>query len=225
MDNIRNVIGCPVAGLTPHELFDASPVVHEFTAMFMGNKAFTNLPRKFNVAITGCTENCGHTDAQDLSLTPAATTIDGRPVHGFNVAVGGKMGSGGCRLASPLNVFVDPGARGHALQSHRADLSRSRTPCGPDPSPPRVPHRRLGSRALSGRTRTQGALPADESGEGRGPRGTRITSASCRSGNQASIRWGCSCPSAGSRSINCSRWPALLKCMATATCGSRPGKT
>ena len=26
MDNIRGVIGCPVAGLTPNELFDASPV-------------------------------------------------------------------------------------------------------------------------------------------------------------------------------------------------------
>jgi len=27
MDNIRGVIGCPVAGFTPNELFDASPVV------------------------------------------------------------------------------------------------------------------------------------------------------------------------------------------------------
>jgi ferredoxin-nitrite reductase len=42
MDNIRNVIGCPVAGLTPNELFDASPVVREFTQMFMGNKAPEN---------------------------------------------------------------------------------------------------------------------------------------------------------------------------------------
>src|SRR5438105_744524 len=48
MDNIRNVVGCPVAGLTPNELFDASPVVHEFTQMFVGKKAYTNLPRKFN---------------------------------------------------------------------------------------------------------------------------------------------------------------------------------
>jgi ferredoxin-nitrite reductase len=27
MDNIRNVIGCAIGGLTPGELFDASPVV------------------------------------------------------------------------------------------------------------------------------------------------------------------------------------------------------
>lgn len=48
MDNIRGVVGCPVAGLTPNELFDASSVVREFTQLFVGNKAFTNLPRKSN---------------------------------------------------------------------------------------------------------------------------------------------------------------------------------
>ena len=106
MDNIRNVIGCPAAGLTPNELFDASPVVREFTRMFVGNKAYTNLPRKFNVAITGCKENCAHAESQDIALTPATKEIDGSEVKGFNVAVGGKMGSGGYRIASPLDLFV-----------------------------------------------------------------------------------------------------------------------
>ena len=58
MDNVRGVCGCPVAGLTPHELFDASPVVREYTDLIVGNRDFTNLPRKFNVTITGCLENC-----------------------------------------------------------------------------------------------------------------------------------------------------------------------
>jgi ferredoxin-nitrite reductase len=108
MDNVRNVVGCPMAGLTPHELFDASPIAQAFTHLLVGNKAFTNLPRKFNVAITACLENCGHADAQDLVLTPAMQ-VDGREdSRGFNVAVGGKMGSGGCRLASPLDLFVRP---------------------------------------------------------------------------------------------------------------------
>ncbi len=39
MDNIRNVMGCPVAGLKPQELFDASPVVRAFTQLFVGNRA------------------------------------------------------------------------------------------------------------------------------------------------------------------------------------------
>ena len=106
MDNIRNVNGCPAAGLTRHELFDASPVVREFTEMFLRNKAFTNLPRKFNVVITGCTEHCTHAESQDLALVPATARIGNRDVNGFNVLVGGKMGSGGFQAARPLDVFV-----------------------------------------------------------------------------------------------------------------------
>jgi ferredoxin-nitrite reductase len=108
MDNIRNVVGCPVAGLTPNELFDASPVVREFTQMFVGNKAYTDLPRKFNVTITACKEACTHAEGQDIALTPATKEFDGSEMNGFNVGVGGKMGSGGFRIASPLDVFVRP---------------------------------------------------------------------------------------------------------------------
>ncbi len=108
MDNIRNVVGCPVAGLTDDELFDASRVVREFNQAFLRNKAFTNLPRKFNVAITGCTENCTHGETQDLSLTPAIKIIAGEEVKGFNIAIGGKIGSGGLRPATPLGVFCRP---------------------------------------------------------------------------------------------------------------------
>lgn len=104
MDNIRNVVGCPVAGLTRGELLDASPVARAFTAAFVGNKAFTNLPRKFNVTITGCREHCTHSETQDLALTPAVR----EDTAGFNVAVGGKLGSGGYRIASPLDAFVLP---------------------------------------------------------------------------------------------------------------------
>jgi len=108
MDNIRNIIGCPVAGLTPTELFDASPVARQFTAMFVGDKAFTNLPRKFNVTITGCRDNCTHAETQDLTLVPSTQLHNGIEVKGFNVLVGGKLGSGGYRIASPLDVFVPP---------------------------------------------------------------------------------------------------------------------
>ncbi len=108
MDNIRNVVGCPVAGLTAKELFDASPVVQQYTDIFLRNKAYTNLPRKFNVTITGCRENCTHGRTQDISLTPAVQILNGEEIKGFNVAVGGKQGSGGYRPASPLNIFVPP---------------------------------------------------------------------------------------------------------------------
>jgi len=106
IDNVRNINGCAMAGLTPHELFDASPVVHELERIIVGSKGnpeFTNLPRKFNIVVTGCTDNCTHSESQDIALVPARKA--GR--LGFNVLVGGKMGSGGFTVASPLNVFVE----------------------------------------------------------------------------------------------------------------------
>jgi ferredoxin-nitrite reductase len=108
MDNIRNVCGCPLAGLTPHELIDASLVNRAFTELFLDNRKFTNLPRKFNVTITGCLENCCHPETQDLALVPSYRELEGRQVNGFNVLVGGKQGSGGYTPATPLDVFVPP---------------------------------------------------------------------------------------------------------------------
>ncbi len=108
MDNVRGICGCPLSGLTPHELLDATPVIHEFNTMLVGNKEFTNLPRKFNVTITGCLENCCHTETQDIALVPAYRELDGQQVNGFNVLIGGKQGSGGYRPATPLDVFVRP---------------------------------------------------------------------------------------------------------------------
>jgi len=106
IDNVRNINGCALAGLTPNELFDASPVVQELDRIIVGsrgNPEFTNLPRKFNITVTGCMDNCTHNESQDIALIPAKK--GGRA--GFNVLVGGKMGSGGFTVASPLNVFVE----------------------------------------------------------------------------------------------------------------------
>ena len=106
IDNVRNINGCALAGLTPHELFDASPVVRDLDRLIvgaMGNPEFTNLPRKFNISVTGCLDNCTHDESQDIALVPAKK--GGR--IGFNVLVGGKMGSGGFTIASHLNVFVE----------------------------------------------------------------------------------------------------------------------
>ncbi|HEV3142475.1 MAG TPA: FAD-dependent oxidoreductase [Gemmataceae bacterium] len=108
MDNVRGVCGCPVAGLTPHELLDATPMVDEFTKIIVGNKEFTNLPRKFNVTITGCLENCCHTETQDIAMVPAVHDSMGRLINGFNVLIGGKQGSGGYRPATPLDIFTPP---------------------------------------------------------------------------------------------------------------------
>lgn len=108
LDNVRGVCGCPAAGVTPHELLDATPIVRAYNEMVLDNREFTNLPRKFNVTITGCLENCCHAETQDIALVPAYRELDGEQVNGFNVLVGGKQGSGGYRPAQPLNVFARP---------------------------------------------------------------------------------------------------------------------
>jgi len=107
MDNVRNINGCALAGLTPFELLDASSVVMELDRRMVGsvgNPEFTNLPRKFNITVTGCLENCTHAESQDIALVPAIA--HGR--LGFNMLVGGKMGSGGFTVAKPLDVFLEP---------------------------------------------------------------------------------------------------------------------
>ena len=107
MDNVRNINGCPLAGLTPHELFDASGALFQLDRLLVGgdgNPEFTNLPRKFNVTITGCRENCTHNESQDIALVPAQK---GDRI-GFNALAGGKMGSGGFTIASPLDIFLEP---------------------------------------------------------------------------------------------------------------------
>jgi ferredoxin-nitrite reductase len=108
MDNIRNVMGCSLSGITPHELFDVSPVVREFNELFVGNREFTNLPRKFNVTLTSCIDNCVHLETQDIAMGPAVKQVGDELVAGFNVLVGGKQGSGGFVAARPLDVFVRP---------------------------------------------------------------------------------------------------------------------
>jgi len=106
-DNVRNINGCALAGLTPHELFDASHAVFELDQLIVGldgNPEFTNLPRKFNITVTGCVENCTHNESQDVALVPASK----HGQVGFGVLLGGKMGSGGFTPALPLDVFVPP---------------------------------------------------------------------------------------------------------------------
>jgi ferredoxin-nitrite reductase len=106
LDNSRNVVGCPLAGITPHELFDASAQVRRYNDLLLSDRIYANLPRKFNVSITGCLENCSNTETQDIGLTPATREEGETTTLGFNVRVGGKMGSGGMVPGWHLDAFV-----------------------------------------------------------------------------------------------------------------------
>jgi ferredoxin-nitrite reductase len=107
-DGARNVLGCPAAGLTDHECFDAQPVVDAVSDYFTGNREYANLPRKFKMTITGCREDCAQSQINDIGLVPARKEVEGSDIYGFHVRVGGGL-SDGARMASDLDVFVPPG--------------------------------------------------------------------------------------------------------------------
>ena len=107
MDNVRNVVGCPIAGLDPDELIDSRTLAIRLQQAIIGHKAFSNLPRKFNLAITGCQDDCIHAQTHDLSFVPALAGE--QRTTGFNVLVGGAMGGREPAYAQPLDVFVEGG--------------------------------------------------------------------------------------------------------------------
>ena len=104
MDNVRNVVGCPLAGIDRDELIDTRTLAARLQQAIVGGKRFSNLPRKFNLSITGCRDDCGHAQTHDLSFVPA--TRDGQA--GFNILVGGALGGMNPQLAEPLDAFVAP---------------------------------------------------------------------------------------------------------------------
>jgi ferredoxin-nitrite reductase len=111
MDNIRNITGSPVAGIDANELYDtrelAIQVQNLLTSNGEGNPAFTNLPRKFNIAIAGCRDNSTHAEINDLAFVPAFKE-ESKETFGFNVLVGGFFSAKRIAAAIPLNVWVAP---------------------------------------------------------------------------------------------------------------------
>jgi sulfite reductase (ferredoxin) len=100
-DVTRNITGCPVAGVDADEICDASPLAFELDRMLAGNPEFSNLPRKFKIAITGCRVWCAYPEINDIGLT--AATRGGEV--GFALRVGGGL-SAEPHLATRLNAFV-----------------------------------------------------------------------------------------------------------------------
>jgi sulfite reductase (ferredoxin) len=102
-DVVRNVTGCPLAGVDHDELIDASPIALEIAHLLTANPDFYNLPRKFKICVTGCPTWCSYPEINDIALTPVKR--NGRV--GFTVRVGGGL-SNEPHLAVRLDAFVLP---------------------------------------------------------------------------------------------------------------------
>jgi sulfite reductase (ferredoxin) len=104
-DVVRNVTGCPVAGVDADEVVDASPLVLEASQLLAGNADFYNLPRKFKISITGCRVWCPYPEINDIGLTALTRVVGGKPEVGFSLRVAGGL-STEPYLGARLNAFV-----------------------------------------------------------------------------------------------------------------------
>ena len=104
MDNIRNVTGDPLTGLAEDSLIDTLRLTKDVTSTFLGKREYADMPRKFNVAILGSQRDCINAMFNDICLYLAEK--EGK--LGFNLYLGGKIGSGGPVKAVDMNLFVEP---------------------------------------------------------------------------------------------------------------------
>jgi sulfite reductase (ferredoxin) len=103
-DAVRNITGCPLAGLAHDELFDTTDLVDEAAAFFYGNPDYSDLPRKHKITISACVGGCNAPEINCIALV--GVLREGEP--GFAVRVGGGLSSVP-RLARDLGVFVPKG--------------------------------------------------------------------------------------------------------------------
>jgi ferredoxin-nitrite reductase len=100
-DTVRNITGCPVAGLSADELFDATAIVEEAAKLFYGHPLYSDLPRKHKITIAGCADRCNAPEINCIALI--GVLRDGE--EGFAVKVGGGLSSVP-RIARDMGVFV-----------------------------------------------------------------------------------------------------------------------
>lgn len=97
LDNVRNMVGSPLAGIDDQEMVDTREICNALNDLVSldpvsgtrGNPVWGNLPRKFNIAVSGSRDDYAHSHINDIGLVPTPHAKTG--VMGFNVVLGGYM--------------------------------------------------------------------------------------------------------------------------------------
>merc|ERR1719502_752032 len=111
-DNIRNMVGNPLAGIDEHEMVDTRPFCNMLNDLVTldeatgerGNPVYCNLPRKFNVCVSGNRDDYAHTHINDIGFQPCAHAETGE--MGFNVVFGGYMSIKRVAESVPCDVWI-----------------------------------------------------------------------------------------------------------------------
>lgn len=90
---VRNVTACPLAGVCTKEEFDITPYAKYMAYYFLRNPLAQNLPRKFKIAFSSCSEDCALGVINDIGAIAITKDHNGRQVKGFRIYVGGGLGS------------------------------------------------------------------------------------------------------------------------------------
>jgi len=100
----RVMLGCPLEGVAGDSVLDATAALRETVEKYVGDPAFSNLPRKYKTSISGCARHCVNHEINDCAFV-GVIGPDGTP--GFDLWVGGGL-STNPRFAERLGVFVRP---------------------------------------------------------------------------------------------------------------------
>jgi sulfite reductase (ferredoxin) len=98
------VLGCPLAGIDAAEVLDATPQIAETTDRYVGDPAFSNLPRKFKSVMSGCAAQCTVHEINDVAFVGV---LDSGGNPGYDLWVGGGL-STNPMIAKRLGAFVQP---------------------------------------------------------------------------------------------------------------------
>jgi sulfite reductase (ferredoxin) len=99
------MLGCPLAGLDANEIIDATPEIAAIAEQYIGDSAFSNLPRKFKSSISGCAAQCAIHEINDVAFVGV---INEAGETGYDLWVGGGL-STNPMIGRRLGAFVRPG--------------------------------------------------------------------------------------------------------------------
>jgi sulfite reductase (ferredoxin) len=103
-DTPRVILGCPLAGIAADEVIDATPQIEFITDRYIGDDAFSNLPRKFKSSISGCSAQCAIHEINDIAFVGV---VNDRGETGYDLWVGGGL-STNPMIGKRLGAFVRP---------------------------------------------------------------------------------------------------------------------
>ena len=86
---VRNVTGCPYAGVSDHELFDVTPYLAAYARNMIRNPICQNMPRKWKTSFSCGPIDCAGSLFHDMGFVADVRSIDGKDVRGFRIVVGG----------------------------------------------------------------------------------------------------------------------------------------